>query len=209
MQAHFIPSGTRLAQVFQDSCFLDDTNMFAKQGMDRSPRTLTLWQIRAVCTQTEPTGREIIVIVAERGRQERREQRKREEKENDGREKEKMDKRQREKRAPSPSLSPPSPPPLLPSLPRVYAQNVSVCRFKTAPCMPAKRAHVFNMRAFCRYTRRRLERKHGDVFSIHTGGFSACQAAPQTPHTAHHRHHTHHAHRAPHIAHQHQHQHNT
>ena len=27
---------------------------------------------------------------------------------------------------------------------RVYAQNVSVCRFKTPPCVPAKRPHLFN-----------------------------------------------------------------
>ena len=66
MQAHFIPSGTRLAQLCQDSCFLHDTNMFAKQGMSQSTGTLTLRQVTAVCTQREPTGRVIIVIVAER-----------------------------------------------------------------------------------------------------------------------------------------------
>ena len=26
---------------------------------------------------------------------------------------------------------------------RVYVQNASVCTFKTSPCMPAPRAHVF------------------------------------------------------------------
>ena len=41
--------------------------------------------------------------------------------------------------------------------PRVWVQIVSVCRFKTLPCAPAKRAHVFNMRAFCRHTRKRFE----------------------------------------------------
>ena len=29
-----------------------------------------------------------------------------------------------------------------PSSPRVHAQNVSMCRFKTPPCVPEKRAHV-------------------------------------------------------------------
>ena len=51
IQAHFIPGGTRLAQLCQDSCFLHDLNIIAKQGMDRSPRTLTLRQVRAVCTE--------------------------------------------------------------------------------------------------------------------------------------------------------------
>ena len=37
IQAHFIPSGTRLAESYQDSCFLHDTNMFAKQGNGPKP----------------------------------------------------------------------------------------------------------------------------------------------------------------------------
>ena len=32
-----------------------------------------------------------------------------------------------------------------------------------------KRPHVFNMRAFCQYTRKRFEPSHGDVFNLHTG----------------------------------------
>ena len=52
---------------------------------------------------------------------------------------------------------------------RVYAQNLPVCRFKTPPCVPAKRSHVEHMRAFCWHTRRRFEPSHGDVLSIHTG----------------------------------------
>ena len=52
--------------------------------------------------------------------------------------------------------------------PCVQVQNVSVCRFKTLPCVPAKRAQVLNMRAFCRYTRKRLEPTHGDVLNLHT-----------------------------------------
>ena len=38
----------------------------AKQGMSQSTGTLTLWQVRAVFTEREPTGRVIIVIVTER-----------------------------------------------------------------------------------------------------------------------------------------------
>ena len=106
MQAHFIPSGTRLGQLCQDSCFLHDTNIIAKQGMDRSPRTLTLRQVRAVCTQREPTGRVIIVIVAEREdereeREERRDEKRREEKRREEKrreEKRRQDKRREEKR---------------------------------------------------------------------------------------------------------------
>ena len=53
--------------------------------------------------------------------------------------------------------------------PRVKVQNVPVCRFKTPPCVPAKRPHVFNMRAFCQHTRKRFERTLGDVLNLHTG----------------------------------------
>ena len=35
-------------------------------------------------------------------------------------------------------------------------------------CVPAKRAHVFNMRAFCQYTRKRFEPTHGDFLNLHT-----------------------------------------
>ena len=73
---------------------------------------------------------------------------------------------ERERRDPLPSLLP-------------------VCRFKTSPCVPAKRAHVEHMRAFCRHTRKRFEPTHGDVLFLHTKGLSACQAAPHTPHTTH------------------------
>ena len=60
---------------------------------------------------------------------------------------------------------------------------------RTSPCAPATGPHVFDMRACCRYTRRRPDRTHGGVLNGHTGGFSACQASPHTtcthttPHT--------------------------
>ena len=49
---------------------------------------------------------------------------------------------------------------------------------KTPPCVHSKRpgvlrhhAHMcFNMCAWCRYTRGRFERTHGDVLNVHTGG---------------------------------------
>ena len=187
----------RLAQLCQDSCFLHDTNIIVKQGMSQSTGTLTLWQVRAVCTQREPTGRVIIVIVTER-REKRREKRKRtrkrrererrkrttEERKKKGREKERRDRerereRERDERErPQPPPPPPPPHPHLPPL-RVY-------RFKTRAC-------VEHMRAFCQYTRRRFERTHGDVLNLHTGSFSACQAALHTQHTPR-THNTHHAH---------------
>ena len=46
---------------------------------------------------------------------------------------------------------------------------------------------VEHMRAFCRYTRKRIEPTHGDVLNVHTE-VSSCQAAPytdNTPHTTH------------------------
>ena len=63
------------------------------QGMGHGPRTLTLWQVRAVCTQREPTGGVIIVIVAEK--EEKREREERRERE---REKEEEERRKRERR---------------------------------------------------------------------------------------------------------------
>ena len=56
--------------------------------------------------------------------------------------------------------------------PRVYVQNASVCTVRTSPCVPATGPHVFDMRACCRYTRRRPDRTHGGVLNVHTGGFS-------------------------------------
>ena len=55
-----------------------------------------------------------------------------------------------------------------------------VCRFKTSPCVgpktpacvPAKRPHVEQMRAFGRYTRMPFEPTHGDVLNLHTEGLS-------------------------------------
>ena len=63
---------------------MHDANMFDKQGMDRSTRTPTLSQVRAVCSQREPTGRAIIVIVTEREEERERRKRKRTNEENDG-----------------------------------------------------------------------------------------------------------------------------
>ena len=47
------PSGTRLAQLCQDRCFVHDANMFARQWV----KVHALWpkgQVRAVCTQRKP-----------------------------------------------------------------------------------------------------------------------------------------------------------
>ena len=82
----------------------------------------------------------------------------------------------------------------------VCIDRVSVCTFKTSACVPAPSApspHFSYMRAWCawcRYTRGRFERTHGDVLNVHTGVFtcfSPCrttnQAKPSqaTPHTKH------------------------
>ena len=56
--------------------------------------------------------------------------------------------------------------------PRGYVQDASVCTVRTSPCVPATGPHVQDMRACCRYTRRRLDRTHGGVLNVHTGGFS-------------------------------------
>ena len=51
----------------------------------------------------------------------------------------------------------------------IEEKNVPVCTFKTSPFVPAPRAHMFqHVCAWCRYTRGRFERTHGDVLSGHT-----------------------------------------
>ena len=56
-----------------------------------------------------------------------------------------------------------------------------MCTFKTSPFVPAQRTHMFqHVCAWCRYTRGRFERTHGDVFSGHTG-FSACHTHTPRP----------------------------
>ena len=62
-----------------------------------------------------------------------------------------------------------------------------MCTSKTSPCVPAPRAQMFqHVCAWCRYTRGRFGRTHGDVFSGHTG-FSACHTHTPRPqrHTQH------------------------
>ena len=54
--------------------------------------------------------------------------------------------------------------------PRAHVQHASVCCFKTPPCVAARRPHVFNMRASCRFTRKRFETTHGGVLDMSTGG---------------------------------------
>ena len=54
----------------------------------------------------------------------------------------------------------------------MYVQNASVCTVRTSPCVPATGPNVQDIRACCRYTRRRPDRTHGGVLNVHTGGFS-------------------------------------
>ena len=128
-----------------------------------------------VCREREPTRRVVFVIVSERGEKTRegrakgkREEREREKERKREKEREKERKREREKerkrerekgRENERRENPSPPPPSLPSSPCV-GSKVSVWTFKTHPCVPAKRAHVLNTCAFCRYTRRRLTSRH-------------------------------------------------
>ena len=74
---------------------------------------------------------------------------------------------------PPPSLSL-TPPCVHPRRLRVYIQHVPVYAGTTRTC--------FNMCAWCRYTRRRVECTHGDVLDGHTGFFSTCHTTtPQHP----------------------------
>ena len=55
---------------------------------------------------------------------------------------------------------------------RAHVQHASVCSFKTPPCVAARRPHVFNMRASCRFTLRRFETTRGGVLDMSTGSLS-------------------------------------
>ena len=68
IQAHLIPSGTRLAQSYQDSCFLHDANMLARQGMSQGTCTLALRASQGV----------IVTLRGERREREEKEREKRE-----------------------------------------------------------------------------------------------------------------------------------
>ena len=60
-------------------------------------------------------------------------------------------------------------------------KNVSMCTFKTSPFVPAPRAHMLkHLCAWCRQTRGRFERTHGDVLSGHTGFFSVSHSTHNT-----------------------------
>ena len=74
-----------------------------------------------------------------------------------------------------------------------------VCRFNTSPCVRSKRPRVyrqhaytcFNMRAWCRYTRGRIECTHGAVLNLHTGFSAFFQRAATHTKTHTHTHQTH------------------
>ena len=70
---------------------------------------------------------------------------------------------------------------------RVSTQHVTVCTFRTSPCVPAPRAHVLkHVCAWCPHSRRRFERAHGDVLSGHTG-FSSVSHTTHRTHTPQHK----------------------
>ena len=102
--------------------------MFAKQSA-KVHALFPKGQGRAVCIERGPTGRVIIVIVAEREeREDKREEKRREERrrERSTYKKKRESKKDREggKRL------------------RVCVQNASVCAVRTSPCVPGKRPHV-------------------------------------------------------------------
>ena len=55
-QAHFIPSGTRLAQKYFDKSFLHDANMFGTRNVPR-PTHCDTQSKSGPCAEREPTGR--------------------------------------------------------------------------------------------------------------------------------------------------------
>ena len=70
-------------------------------------------------------------------------------------------------------------------------KSVSVCTFKTSSFVPAPRAHMLkHVCAWCRYTRGRFERTHGDVLSGHTEFLSVSHDTPQHNTTQQHDHNT-------------------
>ena len=72
----------------------------------------------------------------------------------------------------------------------VCIDRVSVCTFKTTPCVPAPRPHVSYMWAWCRYTRGRFECTHGCFHMFFTVPHHTTPHTPITHHD-HQRHHDH------------------
>ena len=75
----------------------------------------------------------------------------------------------------------------------VSIQNVPVCTFRTSPCVPAPRAHVFqharvlpaHTEAFLTYTRARFESAHGGFEWTHHTATAPRQRTHTTTHTTH------------------------
>ena len=137
--------------------------MIARQGMGQSTRTPTLSQVRAVSTQREPTGRVIIVIVAEREerREERRERRKRREERREERRRETRrdgdEKRQKERQTEGQTEHE-----------RREGGKPSVCRFKTLPCVRSGRLRVYPANARMFNTCGRFPGSHGGGLNART-----------------------------------------
>ena len=108
--------------------------------MGQGPRTLTLWQVRAVCTQREPTGGVIIVIVA--GKEEREDKRAERREREEEKERRKNDGRVEEEGTRE-------------------REELPVCSGKTRACVQHARVLPVHTEAFLTYTWRRLEHTHG------------------------------------------------
>ena len=113
VQAHFIPSGTRLAQGYPGSCFLHIANMFARQGVSHGPCTLALKASQdRVCTESQLDERFIVMVIEKRERADERQTSRQETDEQ----------RERERQTD-----------------RQSARDPPVCTFKTLLCVPLNR----------------------------------------------------------------------
>ena len=158
IQAHFIPSDTRLAQEYSDNCFLHDANMFAQQGMSQGKCSLALrasqsrvlhsanWDERSLSSSLRTEGGEPTGVREKEGRAER-EYDKREETYN------KNDERETDRNTVCPRRS------------RAYFQNSSVCTVKTR----------------CHIRHGRFDGTHGSVLNVHTALFVECKNKEEKP----------------------------
>ena len=132
-----VDSGARLAQLYQDSCFLHDAKVLAKRGRGHSPRTLTFRQVRALCTKRADWTSDHCHCYWER-REGRGEHRKR------TKEKRKKKGRERERER----------------------ERLPVCRFKTSPCAGSKGLRVYRQNARMCSTCERFASTHRGVLNL-------------------------------------------
>ena len=153
------------------SCMMRRCSLHKERG--HSPRTLTLRPVRAVFTERDPTGRVIIVLVAERKKTRKtRQEKEKSETSRERRERERRKRGRRERRK------------------RGRREREGKEREGGPPCVGSKRLHIYRQNARMCSTYARFVGMHGGVLNLHTRGLRVPSRATHTTDTTHHTLHT-------------------